>query len=73
MKPYYDHAGITIYHGDCREVVNDIQPGSVPRSFHARKKPAPASDCVYIPVGGFACYHFTGWIDSPRTETGDAE
>ena len=21
MKPYYDHAGITIYHGDCREIV----------------------------------------------------
>jgi site-specific DNA-methyltransferase (adenine-specific)/modification methylase len=21
MKPYYDHAGITIYHGDCREFV----------------------------------------------------
>ena len=21
MKPYYDHAGITIYHGDCREVL----------------------------------------------------
>ena len=21
MKPYYDHAGITIYHGDCREVM----------------------------------------------------
>ena len=21
MKPYYEHAGITIYHGDCREVV----------------------------------------------------
>ena len=20
MRPYYDHAGITIYHGDCREV-----------------------------------------------------
>lgn len=20
MKPYYDHAGITIYHGDCREI-----------------------------------------------------
>ena len=29
MTPYYEHAGITIYHGDCREVVNDIQPGSV--------------------------------------------
>jgi site-specific DNA-methyltransferase (adenine-specific) len=21
MKPYYDHAGITIYHGDCREIM----------------------------------------------------
>jgi len=21
MQPYYDHAGITIYHGDCREVL----------------------------------------------------
>ena len=23
-KPYYDHAGITIYHGDCREVLPHI-------------------------------------------------
>lgn len=22
MKPYYEHAGITIYHGDCRQVLN---------------------------------------------------
>ncbi len=21
MKPYYDHAGITIYHGDCRQIL----------------------------------------------------
>jgi DNA modification methylase len=21
MKPYYQHAGITIYHGDCREIL----------------------------------------------------
>ena len=21
MKPYYDHAGITIFHGDCREII----------------------------------------------------
>ena len=21
MKPFYEHAGITIYHGDCREVL----------------------------------------------------
>lgn len=24
MKPYYDHAGITIYHGDCREIFPSV-------------------------------------------------
>ena len=24
MKPYYDHAGITIYHGDCRDVLSGL-------------------------------------------------
>jgi DNA modification methylase len=24
VKPYYDHAGITIYHGDCREITRDL-------------------------------------------------
>ncbi len=24
MKPYYEHAGVTIYHGDCREIVNRL-------------------------------------------------
>ncbi len=24
MTPYYDHAGITIYHGDCREILPDL-------------------------------------------------
>lgn len=26
MKPYYEHAGITIYHGDCREVLPTLDP-----------------------------------------------
>lgn len=26
MKPYYQHAGITIYHGDCREIVPALGP-----------------------------------------------
>ena len=26
MKPYYEHAGITIYHGDCREVMPGLEP-----------------------------------------------
>ena len=25
MKPYYDHAGIQIYHGDCREILPSIK------------------------------------------------
>ena len=24
MKPYYEHGGITIYHGDCREVLPHV-------------------------------------------------
>ena len=26
MKPYYEHGGITIYHGDCREVLPTLGP-----------------------------------------------
>ncbi len=29
MKPYYEQDGITIYHGDCREVMRDFDAGSV--------------------------------------------
>lgn len=28
MKPYYEHAGITIYHGDCREVLPELESES---------------------------------------------
>jgi len=26
VKPYYDHAGITIYHGDCRDILRELAP-----------------------------------------------
>ena len=29
MKPYYDHAGIVIYHGDCREVLPSLSAKAV--------------------------------------------
>lgn len=29
MKPYYEHGGITIYHGDCREVVPQLDPAAL--------------------------------------------
>ena len=25
MKPYYEHGGITIYHGDCRDVLPTVK------------------------------------------------
>lgn len=29
MKPYYEHNGITIYHGDCREVLPTLPDQSI--------------------------------------------
>jgi site-specific DNA-methyltransferase (adenine-specific) len=29
MKPYYEHAGITIYHGDCREIIGLLDYSAV--------------------------------------------
>jgi site-specific DNA-methyltransferase (adenine-specific) len=26
LTPYYDHAGITIYHGDCRDILPQLEP-----------------------------------------------
>jgi site-specific DNA-methyltransferase (adenine-specific) len=29
VKPYYSHGGVTIYHGDCRTILEEIQPAEV--------------------------------------------
>lgn len=29
MRPYYEHSGVTIYHGDCREIVPSLSPADV--------------------------------------------
>lgn len=29
IAPYYDRNGITIYHGDCRDILPQIEAGSV--------------------------------------------
>lgn len=29
LKPYYEHAGITIYHGDCRDILPQLETGNI--------------------------------------------
>ena len=29
MKPYYEQDGITIYHGDCRDILPTLETGSI--------------------------------------------
>jgi site-specific DNA-methyltransferase (adenine-specific) len=53
MKPYYEHAGITIYHGDCREVLPTLKekagllatdpPFNVPVKYQAAEGDYPRS------------------------------
>src|SRR5471032_2767377 len=43
MRPYYEHAGITIYHGDCREILPQIEEAThvltdPPYSEHVHSK-----------------------------------
>src|SRR6267142_7178911 len=61
MKPYYSHAGITIYHGDCREVLptldaadtvltDPVWPNSSPILIgHERPGPLMAEMCFALP------------------------
>ena len=76
MTPYYDHAGITIYHGDCREmlpslsfdvVVSDPPYGIAhPTDYKARGR-GPLAGCRdYVPVfGDDKPFDPAPWIDRP--------
>jgi DNA modification methylase len=33
LKPYYQHAGITIYHGDCREILPQLPELVIPQEY----------------------------------------
>ena len=62
MKPYYEHAGITIYHGDCRELLPGVEADAVvadppygiahPTNFHTRGLTRLAAAHDYPPVYG---------------------
>jgi hypothetical protein len=53
VKPYYDQDGITIYHGDCREVLPSLQ-----RAYGIGKDGGRLSTGSH---GGRKAYEFKGW------------
>jgi len=55
VKPYYSHAGIVIYHGDCREILPEVQADVV------------VSDVPYGVNFDTDYRRFTSWFDVPRT------
>lgn len=72
MKPYYDHAGITIYHGDCREILptlafdvvcTDPPYGiNLPTNFRSRGRGKLAACRDYAPVHGDAEPFDPAWL-----------
>ena len=69
MKPYYDHAGITIYHGDCREVLaDDAIWGRVPVHLVLTDPPygIDGGKGGGNQKRGRARYEGTTWADTPK-------
>lgn len=75
MKSYYSEDGITIYHGDCREVLPQLEPKSAHMMFtdppyleEFLELYAVAAAAAFISVvdGGF-CEFYAGSAHLPRT------
>lgn len=66
MKPYYDHNGITIYHGDCRDILPSLPkvdlvltdpPYGVSKASWDREVPKEAIKQAWeITTGGMLCF-----------------
>lgn len=71
MKPYYDHAGITIFHGDCRDVIEDFGLHWGEKLFDLLLTDPPygiGRDGMKQSTGshgGRKSYEFLGWDDEP--------
>jgi DNA modification methylase len=67
-KPYYSHAGQTIYHGDCREILSELPKVDLlctdPPYGIGRDGGNPSTSSH----GGRKPYEFLGWDKSPPSE-----
>jgi site-specific DNA-methyltransferase (adenine-specific) len=64
MKPYYEHAGITIYHCDCREVLPHLQAvdaaiSDPPYGIEIGTRNNQCSDSTHLHKGSFLSYDDT--------------
>ena len=71
VEPYYDHAGITIYHGDCREILPGLEPVDLvltdpPYGISADKN--AYKNGVKCRANGFKAHTDTDW-DSSAIDT----
>lgn len=65
MRPYYEHAGITIYHGDCREILPQLGRFDLLLTdppYGIRRDGMRASTSKH---GGRKAYEFDGWDNAP--------
>ena len=71
LKPYYDHAGITIYHGNCRDVMEDLRTHWGEKPFDLMLTDPPyglGKDGQTETIGGHGgrkAYKFLGWDADP--------
>ncbi len=72
MKPYYEHAGITIYHGDAREILPKIEACDTiwtdppyPKEFLLCYQTVAENAARLLPDGG-SCFAYCGHIFLPE-------
>ena len=69
MKPYYEHGGITIYHGDCSAVVASFSPHFGDKLFDLLMTDPPyglkADRDRNTPEHGWVDYGLSGWDGQP--------
>jgi DNA modification methylase len=67
MKPYYEHGGVTIYHGDCREVAPSLPAFDLLLTDPPYGIGRDGSNRSTGSHGGRKAYDFLGW-DAGRPE-----
>jgi len=74
MKPYYEHGGITIYHGDCRVVLDSLAPHFGDKPFDLLLTDPPygiqaAKKGAHSSIRDNAAWSSETWDDGRQTDS----